>query len=851
MENARGGRVIIEGIRNLLSDLRLATRSLSQSPGLLIITVISLGVGIGAMTSVFGVANTFLFQGPAGISDPETIVAIYTSEDDGEAFGSSSHPDYQDILTEVDAIDDAAAMIMRTLSVGEGAGVQPLLAEEVTENFFAVTGIQPVIGRGFLPDETELGNIDRVALISHDLWQSDFGGRTDALGTMLRLNGHEHTVIGVMPDGVLSRRAPLEPDVWVPLATVGDEAFTTLNARQNRGRRSLMILARLAVGSSQDALGSQLGVLSTRLGSEYPGAWRDGLDNPRAFSVLSEKDSRLRPRARVLFGSITVFFLGVTGLILLIACANVTTLFLARAANRKREMAVRVALGASRRRLVAMFLTEGLIPGLGAGVVGLIVAAWINQAMNLAVASIPFGIPINVSFGLDGRVVAVAVVLSLVASLVFGIIPALEGSHPNLAPALKGDADGATRPSRLRLRTLLVMAQSAAAVVLLVGATLFVRSLSNAANFDYGLDADRIAIATKQLDADGLSQEEGLQYIRDIQAKLSARPDVEAAHVARVMELTFTVANPTMEVEVEAVGYAPVEAESERFWRNSVTPGYLDMLGITILRGRALEATDVDGAPHVAVVNETFAARLWPGESALGRTFQAVAQAPAGSEQAFTEKRAFQVVGIAKDGTYLDYDDGPTPYYWTSIFQDYASRIVVAARGTVSAEAIIPVLRENVELASGEVQFTPPSSLARQHSYLFAPLQIASRVLRWGGLLGLFLAVIGIYGIVSVAVTQRTKEMAIRMALGAEKKQVLSGVIHDGMRPALLGLAVGMLLAFLGARLLTTILFGVSPMDPAAFAGGTLLLVVAALAASLVPALRALRIDPMQTLREE
>ena len=275
------------------------------------------------------------------------------------------------------------------------------------------------------------------------------------------------------------------------------------------------------------------------------------------------------------------------------------------------------------------------------------------------------------------------------------------------------------------------------------------------------------------------------------------------------------------------------------------------MLEIQLVRGRGLEEGDVAGAPLVAGVNETFAERLWPGEDPIGRTFQSVGQAPAGSEQATTEKRAFQVVGVAKDGKYFDFDDGPTQYYWSSIFQDYSSRIVVSVKGTADADGMIPLLREEVPLASGEVQFTPPTSLEQQFALQFIHLRIAVRILRWGGAFGLFLAVIGIYGIVSFAVTQRTREMAIRMAIGAEGGQVLRGVIRDGMRPALVGLTVGAVFAFLGARLIVGVLVGVSPMDPRAFGGGMAILGVSALIASVIPSLRALRIDPMQTLREE
>jgi hypothetical protein len=282
-----------------------------------------------------------------------------------------------------------------------------------------------------------------------------------------------------------------------------------------------------------------------------------------------------------------------------------------------------------------------------------------------------------------------------------------------------------------------------------------------------------------------------------------------------------------------------------------VTPGYLEMMGVSVVRGRSLSETDVAGAPLVAVVNEAFAERLWPGEDPIGQTFLAHGTATPGSDAGMTEERAFQGVGVTRNGKYFDFDDPEIAFYYTSIYQDYSSRIVVSARGTESAEAMIPVLRENVQLASGEVQLAAPTSLAEQRSYQFIHLTIASAVLRWAGAFGLFLAVIGIYGIVSFSVTQRTREMAIRLAIGAERSEVLRGVTRDGMRPALIGLGVGLVITLIGARVISSVLVGVSPMDPIAFGAGGSVLAVTALAASLIPALRTLGIQPMKTLREE
>jgi len=458
---------------------------------------------------------------------------------------------------------------------------------------------------------------------------------------------------------------------------------------------------------------------------------------------------------------------------------------------------------------------------------------------------------VRAGFEVDGWVIAVAFLLSLVASLIFGLLPALEGSRPDLVRGLKGVIGGTSSGRRFGLRGGLVVTQCAASVVLLVGASLFARSLTNAAELDLGWDPDRIAIATKKLDAEGLSEDEGRQYIRDLLERLEQSPGVEVAHASQTMELTLLTIDLTLIRDVDAVGYVPRDVEVDFFWRNAVTPGYLEMMSVPVIRGRSLEDGDVEGAPLVAVVNETFAQRVWPGRDPIGQTFEASGAPTPGSDDAATVTRSFQVVGVARDGKYFDFDDPSLAYFWTSLYQDYSSRIVVSARGTQSAEAMIPVLRDNVRLASGEVQLAAPGTLEQQRTYQFIHLTVAAAVLRWAGAFGLFLAVIGIYGIVSFSVAQRTREMAIRLAIGADRRQVLAGVTRDGMRPALIGLGVGVVLALLVSRLLSGVLVGVGPMDPIAFGGGAMLLAVTAFLASLVPALRTLGIQPMKTLRDE
>ena len=843
-DNGMGGGLGVM-VHNVVSDLLFGLRSLRRTPVAVAVTILSLGIGIGAVTAAFAVANSFLLRPPVGLASPERLVTLYTSEDDGEPYGVSSYPDYRDMLRDLEAMGDAAAIAARSVSLGRGEEIQPVFGEEVSGNYFTVTGIRPVLGRTFLPEEGEAGAPRRVVVLGHDLWVRRFGSDPGVLGSAVRLNGLDFTVVGVAPDGVTSRRVPLEAELWVPVGSIDKAEGARVAELQDRGVRRFLIFARLQDGATLEQLQAQAAVFTDRLAQEYPDSWWDNRDEARTLTAVAEKDSRVRPGLRGLLGGIGVFFVATTGLILLIACSNVTSLFLARASSRSREMAVRASLGARRGRLVAMLMTEALIPGLAAGVVGVLVAAWTVGIINNA--SLPMNLPVHLSIDLDRRVLAFVVLTAVGASLVFGLIPALEGSRPSLVPALKGEG-GVRARGRLNPRNVLVVVQCAASLVLLVGATLFVRALGSATDMKLGVDPERVAVATKTLDADEYGPEQGLQYLRELREEIASRPGVEDVQLSRSLELTLLLFSAGVELTVD--GENPGADGNDSYMRNSVTPGYLDMLGIRMLRGRSLDESDAPGAPLVAVVNKTMAERFWPGEEALGKRFE-VTDPLASAHGGIPGARTFEVVGVASDGKYGDFDDAPTPYFWTSLYQDYSSTVAVLAKGVESAEAMVPLLREAIELDNGEVQMLPPSTFASQLSLQFIHLRIASKVLTWGGAFGLFLAVIGIYGIVSFAVTQRTREMAVRIAIGAERLQVVRTIVRDGMRLALLGLALGLVVALPSARLLQSVLAGISPLDPLAFGGGLALLLAAALVASLIPARRATRIDPMKTLREE
>ncbi len=827
---------------HLLQDLKYGFRSLRRTPLTLIVTVLSLGLGIGAATSVFSIVNAFLFR-PSGYGEPESLVALYTSRDDGKRYGKTSYPDYEDLLAATDALEDAAAFGYDALKLGDETSKQILVTEVVSGNYFSVLGVQPVAGRGFLPAETMAGKAEQVAVISQDLWQRQFAGDPAVVGRTIRLGARAFTVVGIAPEALASRKPALATDAWVPLGIPGLSARHDAEALARREARNYTVIGRLRDGGTLEQLEAQLAVVGERLHQEHSEQWQDDRGEARAWSALSERESRLNPDARAVFYILASFFLGATGLILLIACSNVASLFLARAHQRRRETAVRTALGASRRRLLGMFLAESLLPGLAGGALGIVVAWIASRAMSSV--PLPIAIPIRFDFGLDGRVLAFALALALASSLVFGLAPALAGTGGNLLPSLKSDSTGGGA-RRFGWRNLLVGVQVAACLILLVGAGLFIRSLEGAATMDLGFRTERIAVMSKTLpEGVAADAEAGSRYVRDLVEHLAAQPEVEDAQAARSVELTVVSASAAA---VSVSGYEPGADENRQVHFNRVTPGYLEMLEVPLLEGRTLRPSDGPGAARVAVINASFAARYWPGRDAIGRRFTVDARQDTGNDGS---PRTYEVVGVARDGKVGDIDDPPMPYFWTSLYQDHASRFCILVKGRGSAEAMLPVLRREVEVAEGEVTMVPPTTLADMVDIQFLPLRLAARILGWGGLFGLVLAVIGIYGVVAFAVTQRTREIAIRVAIGAQRGQVLAQIARQGLMLAGAGLIAGLAVILPLARLLRSQLFEMSPADPIAIGGGAGILLLAALVASFVPASRATKIEPIQALRED
>lgn len=831
--------------RDLRSDLRFALRSLKRRPLILGVAVLSLAVGIGVTVTVFALGNTFLFR-PAGyLEEPREIVTIYAETSTEQPHGPVSFPDYRDIAAQVDALESVAVMGLDAVRGGERLGGRSLLAEVVTGNYFQVTGIRPVIGRAFQPDETPPGSAVPVALLSHRLWKEQFGGQTSVLGSEIRLNGVPITVIGVCPPGITSRMVPVRVDLWMPLGIPGAGTRRVLSELDQRGDRQYQVIGRLAEGADIRDVQAQTDVLAARLASGHPELWQIGEGQPRGFRVVSEEDSRVNPDARTGLAGLSALLLGFTGLVLLIACFNVAGVFLARAGGRRREIALRRSLGASRGRVVRLLLVESLVPGLLSGALGTLLALGLTRLLSSL--TLEFGVPLQMDLSVDGRVLLFAVVLSTAVSMLFGLAPALEGARISLVPAIRGlSGDESGRPTRVR--RVLIALQVTGATLFLAATGLFLRSSLEAGDADLGFDPSGLAVVSHSMSHLQAEGGDVRRLVRDRLAELRSRGDLEGAAAAVGVELTTTFMVRSGNTEVADAGRP--EADRWRALHNAVTGEYMETMGFRLLRGRTLKASDREGTRPVAVVNETFAARMWPGADPVGRDFQVwYGRDP---EHTYEEDhRTLTVVGVVGDGKYLAIGEDRRSVFWTSFYQDPADHVTFVARGRDSAAQAAGILGRVVEIPRGELSLVPPSTMEAALSRQFVYLRMSSRILGACGIFALVLTLIGIYGLVSYTAALGRKEIAVRQALGAGPGQVLRWVVRSGIRVTASGLAVGIVLALLLGQAVRSLLYGTRPLDPLVMGGSSVLVLVAALTAALAPALRATRTDPMSVLRDE
>jgi len=816
-------------MHSLLQDVRYALRQFAHAPGFTLVAVVTLGIAVGANTAIFSIVNALLLRPPANVADPERIVSIWTSDFSGPSFGASSYPDFEDFSQQTDVLSGVTAFTPQAVNLVDGDETVRLSAERVSANYFEVLGVPPERGR--MLDTADGVDRQPVVVISHSLWLRRFGGDPGVIGRAIRLNAGLFTVIGVAPRGFEGSLRGLRADVWAPIE-VSALLTGNANALTQRGSRGLMLLGRLQPGISLEQASERFAVVSRQLLAAYPNEWRDLSGSGRTISLLPERASRVLPELGGLVVGFMALLSAVVGLVLLICCANVASLLLARATGRSREFAVRSSLGAERRRLVRQLMTEStLLALLSAGAGTLIALAATNLPLRLLP---PLPLPVSIDIDVDLRVLGFTMAVALGAAVFFGLAPALHATRVDTWSALKQGGIGRLGRKRFRLRDLLVTTQVAMSLVLLVGASLFLRSLQHAATVDPGFDPENVVVASFDLQTQGYSEAQARAFYEQLSERAAALPGARGVTLARNIPLSGDGGRRSAGVE----GYEPQPGEDMEFYFNVVGPEYFDVMRVPIVRGRGFAASDRAGSTQVAVVNESFARRFWPGESAIGKR---ISQFGVGS---------IEVVGIARDGKYETLAEAPRPYIFRPYLQNF-DEMTLHVRIDDNAASFIPQLRAEIRALDAQLPILAIGEMQSEMAFATLPQRIAATLLSACSSLALLLAAVGLYGVVAYAVSARKREIGIRMALGASRNGVVRLVLGKSLRLLGWGTVIGLVVALVGARAIGAFLGGVSPIDPIALLAGPAVLAATALLASYLPARRAARVDPMQSLRQE
>jgi predicted permease len=823
-------------VTGLLYDLRYALRTLAKSPGFTAVAVLTLALGIGVNIAVFSVINGMLLR-PMPVPHPEQIAVLAAQQGNDPAYQGFSYPDYQDIRAQADVFSDIAAFRVSLIGLSVAGKGEHCIVARVTGNFFSTAGIQPALGRLILPSEGQTPGADPVFVLGYDYWQRRFAGDKNIIGKQVDMDGHPVTIIGVAQKGFSGMYAFFRMDGYVPLSAPagigGNEPVQDLWT--SRQERSLNLRGRLKPGIDLQQAAASLRVIAQRIADAHPDT-----DKGIRLSAFPERMARPDPDPDNSIAKVSVASAILAVLVLLVACFNIANMLLVRATTRQREMAIRTAVGAGWGRLVRQGITESLALAIFGGLGGFLVGWWASGFLS----SIPLGtdLPIEFNFQPDFRVYLFTGVIVLLTTLVVGVIPAFPLARTDVNNVLREGGRGSSEGrQRNFLRSGLVVAQLAGSLLLLIVAGLFIRSLGKAEKLYLGFDPDHVVDVSLDINDIGYNEAQGREFFRVAEERLRALPGVTG--VTQAFFVPLGLISSTEPVVADAHPLEPGQLPPEVF-NNPVAPNYFDTLRIPILRGRAFTDADNEHSPHVAIINQTMAKTFWPKEDALGRTFQ--------SDDTNHKWTQYQVVGIVQDSKYKGIVEDPIPFFYLPLAQEYISIRNFHVRTSVPPESMeLQIASTLRELAPGLplTVKTMEQDLQGINGYLF--FRLGAQLSAAMGLLALVLAVVGLYSVVSYAAAQRTHEIGVRMALGAEPADVLKIMLSRSLIMIVTGVAIGTLISFLAARVLTNFLVGISPSDPLTFIAVLTLLLGVTLLACLVPAYRATRVDPNIALRYE
>ena len=820
----------------VLSDLRYGVRQLLQRPAFAAVAIGSLALGIGLNVTIFSVVNAVLLRGQA-LDRPEQLVEIYSGISKDYPQLTTSYPDFQDIERGADALAGVtASSYVRGIMTVAGKGAL-VTGETITPNYFDLLGIPIPLGRSFRADENVTPNASPVIIVSHGLWQRNLGGSPSVIGTTLKISGINYTVVGVAPRQFSGTVPGLAADFWVPLMMVDRFVFAGVQANTDedpgttrltrRGSRWLIVKGRLAEGRTVAQAQAQLDTIYARLRTDFAVTNKDV-----TASVVPREGVRFHP---MLDGYVRAASLGLAGavaLVLLVACGNVASLLLSRASARRRELAIRAAIGAGRGRLIRQLLAESFVLAAAGGTLGVVIAWWAGSTLQGLMSTDVFPTPITFEFSIDRTVLLFALAATMITTLVFGLAPAWSASRPELVPALKASMEGDSR-RRFSAQDLLVVGQLALSTILLVAGALLVRGLGAAQSSDLGYDPSPLASLRFNLAMNGYTDDERVPAFEErALERLRGLPGVAAVTTASRLPLSPEINMSGIRVQ----GFHTPEEQESPIDVTSVGPDYFATVGVPILQGRAL--TREDRGRQVAVVNETLARQYWPNGAVGQRFYMGAYHTP-----------VWEIVGVARDHKVRSVGETPRPYLHVPRGADLSMNFVV--RTSTPPAAALPMLREALLSIEPDIVFTEAAAAAEIAETTMLPTRVGAILLGAFGALALGLAAIGLYGVVAYSVSRRTREVGIRVALGASGASVLRLVASRGAILALTGLALGAIGAGVAGQLLESMLYGVSSFDVWAFGAAAIVLLAIAGIANLVPALTAMRVDPVRALRSE
>jgi predicted permease len=808
----------------LFQDLIVSFRRLRSSPGFTAAAILTLALGIGANNTIFSLVNAVVFR-PFGVEHQNELVFFNTRTAKAE-YPALSYPDYKDYRDRNTVLSNLAMYRIVPMNMSRGGGENSRLwGYEVTGNYFDMLGIKALRGRVLHPEDDVKRGGHPLAVISYNCWQRRFVGDPNIAGKKVKVNGLDFTILGVTPPAFIGTELIYTPEIWVPIMMVQQiEGNDWIDGRRNGNG---FVIGRLKPGVSMKSAEAAINSITAQLGREYP-------DADAGISIVLSPPGMAGTYLRGAITGFSAVLMVVAGMVLLIACVNLASLLLARAADRRKDTAIRLALGAGRGHLIRQLLTESLVLSIAGGTAGILLAFWLTNLVNAWTP--PIDVPVIPHVLMDMRVLLFAASVSLLTGLLFGLVPALQSTRASLAGAMRNDALS-EKLRRVNLRDILVTSQIALSVVLLIGSVLVVRSLQHALSLHLGFEPRHAAALSFDLGLQGYNEERGRDFQHRLLDKVHSMPGIEAAGMIDGLPLTLNISNSSIFLEGKPEP-RPGDAPMANMYH--VTPGYLRAMQTRLVAGRDLDQRDSKDAPLVVLVNEAFARQLLPGEDPVGRRFRYG-----------TTGKWRQIAGVVEDGKYRSLGETPSPTVFQDMEQDWRSNATLVARSPLPEAETVRQLRRAVAELDPSLTIYEAGSLTSELALALFPARLVAVVLASFGSLAAVLAATGVYGIMAYAVSRRTREIGIRMALGAAPSQVLRVVLNRTAVLVGLGTAVGLTIALAAGKFFGQILYGVSPHDPLTYVFALALMAAVAFVACWVPARRAIRVEPVTALRTE